>query len=66
MEIVSHWASMDAERLAELDIEDEAELLAAPPERREAARAAAFRLFDAFVGAAFEAVRTGSGDCGLD
>jgi GMP synthase-like glutamine amidotransferase len=66
VEIVSHWASMDAERLAELDIEDEAELLAAPPERREAARAAAFRLFDAFVGAALEAVRTGSGDCGLD
>jgi GMP synthase-like glutamine amidotransferase len=52
VEIVSHWASMDAERLAELGIEDSAELLAAPPELREAAREAAFRLFDAFLSAA--------------
>ena len=53
VEIVSHWASMDTERLAEL--------LAAPPELREAAREAAFRLFDAFLGTTLVAVRTGSG-----
>src|SRR5919107_139172 len=49
VEIVSHWARMDTERLAELGIEDGAALLDASPERREASRAAAFRLFDAFV-----------------
>jgi GMP synthase-like glutamine amidotransferase len=61
VEIVSHWASIEVERLAELDIEDGAELLAAPPELREAARAAAFHLFDSFLSAALVAVRTGSG-----
>jgi GMP synthase-like glutamine amidotransferase len=61
LEIVSCWASMDAERLAELGIEDGAELLAAPLELWEAAREAAFRLFDAFLSAAPVAVRTGSG-----
>jgi len=52
VEIVSRWASMDAERLAEFGIEDGAELLAAPPELQEAAREAAFGLFDAFLRAA--------------
>jgi GMP synthase-like glutamine amidotransferase len=49
VEIVSRWARMDTERLAELGIEDGAALLDASPERQEASRAAAFRLFDAFV-----------------
>ena len=49
VEIVSRWARMDTERLAELGIEDGEALLDATPERREESRAAAFRLFDAFV-----------------
>ena len=49
VEIVSRWAGMDTGRLAKLGIEDGAALLAVPPERREAARTAAFHLFDAFV-----------------
>ncbi len=54
VEIVSHWASSDAVGLAELGIEDGAALLAAPSERKDAARAAAYRLFDAFLEAAVE------------
>lgn len=49
VEIVSEWARADAERLARLGVEDWRALLEAPPGRREAARAAAFRLFDAFL-----------------
>ncbi len=49
VEIVSHWASMDTERLNALGIKDGAALLAIPPERQDAARVAAFRLFDAFI-----------------
>jgi GMP synthase-like glutamine amidotransferase len=47
-DIVAGWARKDAARLAALGIDDGEALLAAPPERRQAARDAAFRLFDAF------------------
>ena len=49
VEIVAHWASMDAERLAELGMEDGRALLSVSSEREKAAREAAFRLFDAFL-----------------
>ena len=49
VEIVAGWASADAERLAALGIDAAPALLAASRERRAAARAAAFRLFDAFL-----------------
>jgi GMP synthase-like glutamine amidotransferase len=49
VEIVAGWAAKDAERLAALGITDSAALLAAPPAQVEAARGAAFRLFDAFM-----------------
>ena len=49
VEIVADWAGADAENLAKLGIEDGRDLLAIPPEREEAAREAAFRLFDAFL-----------------
>lgn len=52
VEIVAGWARADADRLPSLGIEDAGALLAVPPERREAARAAAFRLFDAFLACA--------------
>jgi GMP synthase-like glutamine amidotransferase len=55
VEIISRWASMDAQRLAELGIEEGTALLAASPERKAAAKAAAFRLFDAFLDGAVEA-----------
>jgi GMP synthase-like glutamine amidotransferase len=65
VEIVSRWASMDTKRLAGLGIGDGAALLAAPSERREAARAVAFRLFEAFLNDAVEAgVREPAGDPG--
>ena len=65
VEIVSHWASMDTERLNALGIEDGAALLAVPPERQDAARAAAFRLFDAFLAIAVgNRVRNQAGDAG--
>src|SRR5215212_7413090 len=48
-EIVAQWASMDTENLVELGIEDGRDLLDVSPERQEAAREAAFRLFDAFL-----------------
>ena len=65
VEIVSRWASMETGRLAELGVEDGAAVLAAPPERREAARAAAFRLFDAFLADAVEdGVRKPAGEAG--
>ena len=49
VEIVADWAGADAENLAKFGIEDGRDLLAVPPEREEAAREAAFRLFDAFL-----------------
>ncbi len=48
VDIVAGWARLDRGRLAALGIEDDAALLTASPERLEEARAAAFRLFDAF------------------
>jgi len=63
VDIVSHWASMNAKRLAELGIEDGTALLATSPERKAAAKAAAFRLFDAFLdGAVEDGVRESAGD----
>jgi GMP synthase-like glutamine amidotransferase len=65
VDIISHWARMDAQRLADLDIEDGTALLAASPERKAAAKAAAFRLFDTFLdGAVEEGVRESAGDAG--
>ena len=49
VDIVAGWARKDAERLAALGIDDGTALLAAPPAQLEAARGAAFRLFDAFM-----------------
>jgi GMP synthase-like glutamine amidotransferase len=49
VELVAGWARKDADRLAALGIEDAAALLAAPAGHPEAARDAAFRLFDAFL-----------------
>jgi len=49
VDIVAGWARLDREQLAALGIDDGAALLTATPERREEARAAAFRLFDAFL-----------------
>ena len=48
-EIVAKWAEHDAERLAALGHGDGSALIAATPEEREAARAAAFALFDGFL-----------------
>jgi GMP synthase-like glutamine amidotransferase len=52
VEIVADWAGADTENLAKLGIGDGSDLLATPPEREEAAREAAFRLFDAFLAVA--------------
>lgn len=49
VEIVAGWARADADRLAALGIADAAALLTASPELQQAANAAAFRLFDAFL-----------------
>jgi GMP synthase-like glutamine amidotransferase len=49
VDIVAGWAAKDVERLAALGIADGAALIEAPAAQREAAKAAAFRLFDAFV-----------------
>ncbi len=49
VEIVAGWARSDAERLATLGIDDGAALLTSSDERRAAAKAAAFELFDAFL-----------------
>jgi GMP synthase-like glutamine amidotransferase len=48
VEIVERWARADAQRLAELGLEDAEAGLAAGRGHAEAAREAAFRLFDAF------------------
>jgi GMP synthase-like glutamine amidotransferase len=49
VEIVTHWADMDAENLGGLGIEDGRALLDVEPGIEEAAREGAFRLFDAFL-----------------
>jgi GMP synthase-like glutamine amidotransferase len=49
VEIVSRWAEVDTGNLAALGIRDGVQLLAASPERQEAAKRDAFRLFDAFL-----------------
>jgi len=49
VEIVERWARLHGRLLPGLGIADAAALLDASPQRREAAAAAAFRLFDAFV-----------------
>ena len=49
VEIVAGWARADADRLAALGISDPAALLTSSPELQQAAKAAAFRLFDAFL-----------------
>ena len=65
VEIVAHWASMDTERLTELGIGEGADLLAGPSEREEAAREAAFRLFDAFLAeVATDRSENSAGDAG--
>jgi GMP synthase-like glutamine amidotransferase len=48
-EIVAQWAALDAERLRARGIDDGPGLIAATSERREAARTAAFALFDGFL-----------------
>jgi GMP synthase-like glutamine amidotransferase len=48
-DIVAQWARNDAPRLATLGIHDGLALLEASPERVQAARDSAFRLFDAFM-----------------
>jgi GMP synthase-like glutamine amidotransferase len=65
VEIVERWAESDRERLAALGHGDRSDLIAATPAEREAARAAAFALFDGFLeratdpAAAAAAVRRG-------
>jgi GMP synthase-like glutamine amidotransferase len=49
VDIVAGWARADHAQLATLGIDDAAPLLTAGAERRAAAEAAAFRLFDAFA-----------------
>jgi len=49
VEIVERWAASDAERLSALGNGDGSELTAATPPEREAARRAAFVLFDGFL-----------------
>jgi GMP synthase-like glutamine amidotransferase len=49
VEIVAGWADADTENLAKLGIVDGRDLLAISSEREDAAREAAFRLFDAFL-----------------
>lgn len=48
VDIVAEWARLDAERLASLGIGDGLALLASGGDHAEAARGAAFQLFDAF------------------
>jgi GMP synthase-like glutamine amidotransferase len=49
IDIVAGWASHDAERLAAIGVRDPAALIAASLAQLDAARDAAFRLFDAFL-----------------
>ena len=55
-EIVLGWAHADTERLAALGHGDGAHLIAATPDRRAAARTAAFALFDGFLATAYDPV----------
>jgi GMP synthase-like glutamine amidotransferase len=55
VEIVADWAASDHERVAALGHADADKLIAATPEQREAARAAAFALFDGFLARANDA-----------
>jgi GMP synthase-like glutamine amidotransferase len=48
VDIVAGWARKDAERILALGIDDGLALIQASDERKQAAREAAFRLFDAF------------------
>jgi len=48
VDIVAGWARKDADRIMALGIDDGLALIAAPDDRKQAARDAAFRLFDAF------------------
>jgi GMP synthase-like glutamine amidotransferase len=49
VEIVADWAASDRERMVALGHTDADKLIASTPEEREAARAAAFALFDGFL-----------------
>lgn len=50
VDIVARWAHKDAEKLARIGITNGPGLIAAPAEQKNAAKRAAFRLFDAFTG----------------
>jgi GMP synthase-like glutamine amidotransferase len=54
VEIVARWADSDRERLAQLGLGDGSQLLEATPEKRAAARDAAFAFFDGFLANATE------------
>ena len=48
VDVVAGWARKDAERIKALGIDDGLALIETSDERKQAAREAAFRLFDAF------------------
>ena len=64
VEIVAGWTGADTESLAELGVEDGRDLLAISAEREDAAREAAFRLFDAFLEAATDRSENSAGAAG--
>ena len=49
-DIVEGWARKDAEKLRTVGVTNPRALIDAPDERKDAAKQAAFRLFDAFTG----------------
>ena len=49
-DIVEGWARKDAEKLATVGVTNGPALIEAPAEQQDAAKRAAFRLFDAFIG----------------
>lgn len=49
-DIVAGWARKDAEKLATVGVTNGLALIEAPAEQQDAAKRAAFRLFDAFIG----------------
>ena len=57
IEIVQEWARLDGERLSTLGIEDGEALVESGRRHAAAARAAAFRLFDAFWRRAYPSER---------
>jgi hypothetical protein len=61
VEIVAGWARADADRIRALGIADADALIAATPPEREAARAAAFALFDGFLETAMEPAAAAAG-----